>query len=437
MKKLIAISILVLIAGAVFAQDGITIQAWGRGAFTPLQIVTAPQVNGEVKKDTNGDDMKDEVFAGSGVTWGSPDARVDFRVVGNSEFAGFQIHSNAEGGSLANGDNGAHVWVKPFGNDLLKLTAGWFLDDTLRGKIGNLDGGFSNFVLYDFVPEEDAIFNRFGTGNVMSTNGQKGGFMISSAPVEGLFFGLLVPGAMWNEDGSWTYTGPGTGTLAGRAYQYMQIGAGYNIDGIGHIRAQYIGGWSGVIDMTDEDTAKYYEAKKPARIEVAFALTAVENLLVDLGAKIWLEEEMKDTNKTSNGLDFSLGAHYGADAFGIGARVDISGIGAYDGKGVKDDDSENGALTIIRLVPSFNLDFATIGIDFALAIKANNKAANGDDMEDGWNKMGFGAFIQKGFGNGGIKVGMSYTLPENDAKEGKAQGSGVFQIPIILEYAFF
>jgi len=460
MKKLIAIAVvLALVAGVAFAQtaNGIQVQAWGRGAFTPLKVVTAEQANGEKVPDA-----EDDSFAGVTPSWGAGKgwsnglARVDIRINGNSDYVGFGFNGTFE--NYGFNDNAALIWAKPFGSDILKLTVGQFVDDTLRGKIGNLDGGFSNFVLPN-TPEEDAIFYSFavgaGRGSANAGDGDAG-FMISSAPIDGLFFGLLVKGKI-NDLGTRTAT----------AYRYMQLGAGYNIGGIGHIRAQYIGGWSGEIDPDNKDYQKsvaagddywYYEGwaldddgnpkgdwvvpgngitVKSGSIQAGFALTAVEGLLIDLGARIWLPLTFKGSDaKYTNGLDFSLGAQFNSGAFGIGARVDITKLGA--GFQVNSDDkSEFSSETIIRVVPTFGVGEATIGLDFALALQGKSKDNDGKDVEkSGGSQIGFGAFVSKGLGNGNIRAGLSYTLPPNNY-DGKASGSGVFQIPIILEYAFF
>jgi hypothetical protein len=426
MKKLIAIAVVfALVAGVAFAQnaDGISIQAWGRGAFSPLKVVTAPtDGKGNVSKGSDGKDLKDEASAGAGVTWGGNQARIDFRVNGNSDYVGFSVNAVAEDNSLRGGDNGTNLWVKPFSNDFLKLTVGTFADDTLRGKVGNLDGGFSNFVGAGVI-EEDAIFTRFRIGRnpwEQSGNGSNEvGFLVSSAPMDGLYIGLMVNGELWGN------------TPVAHAYRYMQLGAGYNIPNIGHVRAQLIGGWAGEIDGDDEDTAKYYEADKPVRIEIAFALTAVEGLLVDLGAKINLEEKFKGTDAaTTKGLAVSVGANYNSGAFGLGAHTRLS----------KDDKQEDGMTMVVRLVPTFALDAATLGLDVAFEIGGESKAYNGDGMKNAYTDIGFGAFVKKGLGKGHVMAGLSYKLPRswsNGDKKDFEYVSGTFQIPVILEYYFF
>jgi len=443
MKKLIAIAVvLALVAGVAFAQtaNGITVNAWGRGAFSPLKFVSAPQDGkGNIEKvdptDPNSKDKEGEAYTGTGASWGGDKARIDFRINGANDYVGFNVGAVAEADQLAGNDDAAKIWVKPFGSEALKLSVGIFVDHTLRGKIGNLDAGFSSMVGLG-TPEEDAIFQRF-TSNA-GQGGAPHGYMISSAPVDGLFIGLAVNGGL---DLGWS----GTGTVASKAFQYLQLGAGYNIANIGHIRAQYLGGWSGTVDTTDADKSKYYEPGKLARIEAAFALTAVQGLLVDLGGKFWLPLEVKDAAGSkfySNGIDFSLGTTFNAAPFGIGFRVDIDGLGANPKAGDtvigldKDDKSERGANTVIRLVPTFDLEGATLGLDVAFKLVGESKKANGDGKEDNTSQLAFGAFVKKGLPNGSLIAGLSYTLAPNN-KDGKPVGSSVFQIPIILEYAFF
>jgi len=439
MKKLIAISVVfALVAGVAFADtaNGISVQGWGRAAFVPIRNVSAPQTDGKTADGAEG-----ENYAGVGASWGGDKARIDFRINGDSEFVGFQTQFSAENG-IGIEDN-MHIWTKPFGSDILKLSAGKISDDTLRGKIGNLNGGFENFVMGN-PAEEDQIFTRFGTYNLGDA---PHGYMLSSAPIDGLYIGLMVNGAQ----DPWWNGGVAGATPAAVAYQYMQIGLGYQIEGIGHVRVQYLGGWSGTLDPTNKDQMKYFASYgededgnptysdasgKRARIEFAFALTAVDNLLIDLGFRYGLPLEIKDATAYSDGIGISLGANFNADALGIGARVDVTGLSAYaDGRGVKDDDSQDGMNLVFRLVPTYNLDAATIGLDVAFKLVGDGTAANGDSKEDGYNQLGFGLFVAKGLGSGGIKAGLSYTLAPTN-KDG-AQGSGVFQIPVILEYAFF
>jgi len=272
--------------------------------------------------------------------------------------------------------------------------------------------------------------------------------MISSKPVEGAFIGILVPGARdpwWSDD-------EGGPTKAMDAYRFMHIGAGYEIDGIGHIRAQWIGGWFGKTDWEkigeDMGDSKYDigPGGNPARIEAAFALTALDNLLVDIGGKFWLPISDKDGEaKASNGVHVGLGANFRADAFAIGAHVDTD-LAAYN-RIDKDDKSTKGLDLRIGLVPTYDLDFATVGASLAMTAVASGKDYKGETKaKSSALRFGFGGFISKGLAGGSLKAGLAYTTPYivsksyDGTKDDDSSGSfgrGVFQIPVILEYAFF
>ena len=469
MKKLVFLSLLLtLLASAVFAQDaGISIGGWGRGAFSPLIF------HGEDKDDTK-KRADSETFVGTGVTWQGNLPNYEFTVTGTSPYVGFGLglNSAAEKNPIGGNDLGAHVWGKPFASDILKVTVGKFVDDTLRGKVGSLNGGFETFVLPAIGYEEDAIFNRFSAGS---------GFMLSSAPMEGLFLGLKVDAPnLWSGQ-----------LTAKEAYKYIQIGAGYEIGGIGHIRAQFLGGdtsvdedfynkrvakvfadyftgdWDGdgvpnsLTDLSNPDNLARFQKllesalaslgeNKSAAIEAAFALTAVENLTLDLGIKIFLPYKYDYTlsypsvpagflpaakGEDSDGAQVSLGAKFSAGDLGIGARIDTT-FGGY--RGEDSDNRFNDPFALgVRIVPSYNVGFATIGLDFGLLMTGKSSYVSGGtktERDDAGAQFGIGAFIQRDLGNGRIQTGFTFTgAPTVD---GKTDGHPTFVIPVILEYSF-
>jgi hypothetical protein len=429
-----------LSAGADLVQfaNGISVTAWGRGAFSPLIVISDYEYDGNTQKNTGG------VFVGTGPTWDGHDIiygndiRTDFRIHGNSEYVGFTITFTEDG--FARGDDGAHIWAKPFGNDALKVTVGRFVNDTLRGKVGSINNGFECFSLPG-TNEEDQIFTRFGTtmyahsltnATAWWMGNPSTGFMLSSAPIEGLFIGLLV--------GS-------VDPLVRDAYRYMHLGFGYEIADVGHLRAQWIGGWGGKLDLDKlgEDAGKGKfnswfldgdDYVNNGRIEAAFALTSVENLLLDFGLKFWLPISFKDYDNYQyfRGVDASLGAIFRADAFNIAARVDAKGIAGSE-RATSDDKSAFPMSIDVRLTPAYDFDAATLGLDFGLRITTASKDYNGDARKDSKTEVGFGLFVKKGFGNGHIKAGGTYTLAPSF--NGKTYGQSVFMIPVVLEYAFF
>jgi hypothetical protein len=282
--------------------------------------------------------------------------------------------------------------------------------------------------------------------------------MLSSAPIDGLFIGLLVNGKLFGStsasgtlggaDIDWdgeTYLGPGSTRIAD-AFRFMQVGFGYEIADIGHIRAQWLGGWFGG-KIGDEDVGKAMNVDKyiiapslgkTARIEAAFALTAVQNLLIDLGGKFWLPISDTDGNtKATNGVEVALGAKYRMDAFQIIAHID-SKLGAYS-RVDKDDKSADGISLAVNLLPSYDLDAFTLGGSLGMTVATVGKGYDGEKPDGDAGKptmrFGFGGYAQKGLGSGNVRAGLAYTTASMNG--GGAQGSGTFSIPVILEYAFF
>jgi hypothetical protein len=457
MKKFVIFTLIgAMAAGAVFAADGVNINAWGRGVFAPLIVRGAPKADGKVLKDNDGNDQKAMAFTGAGATWGGNQVRVDFRIVGNAEFIGFGV--NLKGEALANGDFGgnddaAYIWAKPFSNDFLKIKLGLFVEDELRGKIGSVNNSFDNYVLPG-ASDEDHIFNRFGVGADWNSMYQEGGrygalpnagtpaesagFLLSSQPIDPLFIGIAAKGGNAGAD-SWPSWASSQAMTAYDAWNYFQAGLGFKIDGIGHVRAQWVGGYFGTFDDDKfkkiEENGGHYNDGNPARIEAAFALTAVEGLLVDLGGKFWLPINVDKTSKSSNGIDIGLGATFRMEAFSIGFRFD-GGFASYARAWEKDDSVDGGSLDF-RLNPAYDLEVATVGLLFGLQTNVPGKGPDGEGPDDfkPTIQMGFGGYAQKGLGKGSIKAGLTFTTaPTTD---GKAEGSTYFSIPIILEYAFF
>jgi len=485
MKKFVIITLVVaMVAGTAFAQDaGISLGGWGRGFFAPLQVV-GPEKDRNDKNGNDGDgdsygakakvlnskgdlvDEKAKAYTGTGVTWGGP-VRVGFSVNGNSEFIGFGADITAEGG-VGMGDN-VYIWAKPFSSDILKLSIGRFFKDDLRGKIA-IDSGFENFVAGGM--DEDNTFNRFSNTN---------GFMLSSEPIEGLFIGLKVYGDAF--------------VRAIDAYRFMQFGVGYTIADIGQFRVQYVGGWFGTFnnskfesridkeldpnpwdvdedegtwgfnDKTTNEDADWEDILKwtgneagstsvnssdLASIQAAFALTAIENLLVDIGIKFGLPLTLGEGDaaiKYSKGVHIGLDARYRLDAFQIVLKTGTDFGGYVRGK---DSKATNGFGLDVNLEPSYDLEAFTIGASLGGRFRFSGKNADGNRIDDGYNKentatFGFGGYAKKGFSNGYVKAGLAYatrTLTSTYVKDGDpakisgAVGQGVFTIPVILEYWF-
>ena len=458
MKKIFGLSlVLVLVSSAAFAQvaDGISVGGWGRAVFAPLISVT-PHEKGKlpgVKDD--GSPYKEgdgELFGGTGVSWANA-ADIEVSISGSTDTVGFQFGiaalpgqnglfganmSDISGGNpdfkfvsipIGLTDNN-NVWVKPFSNDWLTIKVGSYNVDDLRGKItDHPTNGFENFALA--AGGEDDIFARF------AARADSPGAALYSKPVDPLFIGLHFKAAHLPGITSSDYEKE---TKLINMFRGIQAGIGYNIEGIGLARLQFIGDPNKVGNPV---------------INGAFQLTAVENLNLDLGFKISLPYTVTEDDSTyglsgagkdtviNNGHGVSLGATYSNSGFSIFGRVDTVINGNYEEPdGV--DPSYEGLLLKFLLTPSYDLGPAIVGLTFGLNLQgASTMAGEAEDQGlTDWSQIGFGAFVKKGFGNGAIVAGVGIKLPktygETDvAKNGKqANEVTVVSIPVILEYSF-
>ena len=242
MKKIVGtIAAVAVAAGVAFADVGIG--SWGRAVWTPVAY----------------DDADGKVKSWEGISWGGNFSRVGITVHGESENVGFALDMNAdEYGNKGIGVHDiAHFWAKPW--SWLEVKIGKTQDDTGRGNIAY--GMFNWKRMGAGRTGEDVTFTRFGNGG----GGQAQGAILKVTPVEGLW----IIGAFDVQD-----NGEAVSTFGNHA----QYGVGYNIEGIGHIRAQYIGGKN----TTDVDGSTVPEDQ----INAAFDLAAVENLYLTVGAYI-------------------------------------------------------------------------------------------------------------------------------------------------------
>jgi hypothetical protein len=426
MKKLLALSIvLVLVSAAVFAQDaaGISIGGWGRTVLLPIQAVI-PDADG----------LETKTFTGIGVDWGgAPDLEVTLS--GSTENVGFNFQIFHSGGSFSNG-NQANIWVKPW--NFLEIKVGRYEVDVLRGKIDDVGpDGFENLSVGS--GSADDIFTRFKSNT---------GALISLTPIEGLYIGAELDtfGSSGNDltkDGVWgdvidLFKDSDSRWEASNVFKTIQLGAGYEIAGIGHARAQFKGGLgedAATLSPPKAPDAKYWEsyADEFPYLQLAFAFTAVEGLTVDLGGKIPFAYEDDADVTHSDAIGVSVGASFALDAFSVGARID-TGFGG----GIKQGSVEGvfGTKFNFEIVPAYDFGFAKVGLQVGLTTRGEAKY-NDVGQDNATSQFGFGAFISKAYANGGITAGLTYKLGEKSRENDKdVTGPAVFSIPIILTYSF-
>jgi len=381
MKKALAILMIFALVASVAVAE-VSVGAWGRGFFVPV-------ANGGGKGE-NG--------TGLATSWGTA-PRIGFTVAGNSDNVGFQVDINADGAfgtnekTDSNGDkvdvgnyltfgDQQKIWVKPI--DMMTVQIGKIFDDTLRGN-----GCFGSF---DWIrlswTGEDFTFTR-----VIAQAGAE----IAVQPMDALY-AYVAFDALPN--------------FTQNAFSDMQVGAGYTIEGIGQIRAQYLGA------IATYDT-KGLADKTYGTIEVAFKVAAVENLYADIGFKMSTDDKYGMKKEK----DINLYANYKVSGATLHVLAGLALNKVYKG------DEKMG----IEL--GFGADYGLEGgIGLGADVRYKNDVAAGS--KDGM--VGFFAGATKGFSNGLIGVGVEVStttfapgiIPDDDAKEMS------WAIPVRLEYWF-
>jgi hypothetical protein len=448
MRKQAAI-LAALVVFIVDASADITWSAWGRGVVAPLSI-------------SGGDSS---VSAATTTSGDKP--RVGFSALGTAESGniGFVADMAYDGGSAGVGDN-AKVWVKPF--PVLKITAGWFNEDDLRGTVGNSE--FTSWLLPNGGKDEDNIFNRF-----QATAGAH--FVLK--PLDG----LMIEAAIGSNSGASRANRNLFDNSAWDVYKAIQAGIGYKIPDIGFARAQFIGNnraelkaneinviegqrlMTGLTHNSDADV-----------IEAAFRYEGISGVIVDCGAKIPLQYRTDAAFQVypalnpnapvlnSDGVEMkvqqpysiALGATYSPaalEAFNILVRFDGSLGGWAEEPGTYR--LTYGNTYQLWVNPSYQIsDTVKTGIDFGMEIHEKDvweepigtvlsKPTKGSDYVD----KGVGAWVELQVGGGTVKTGVLVMLPGSERWAYDSSnstipfsvlfsGDPVITIPISFTYSF-
>jgi hypothetical protein len=289
------------------------------------------------------------------------------------------IYNDAFDG-LGDGDS-TSMWVKPI--DMLKISFGKFdsSDDGLRG---------------DFTYGSWAWlrpFNWLYNGEGLTFSGvQNTGALVELDPIEGLHVAVNIPftSKTYEKD---LVTGEVAISEFEDTYRGAQVALGYNIDGIGTIKVQWIGKnssssswgykkkWDGVTDLAKMTTEqKYY-----GDVEAAFDLKAVENLYVTLGGRFSVMESNYHAEEWTT--------HYKLDSYGYNS-VDTKRDWAWVTC------AELAELAKVALGVSYNImDGFTVFADGAVAFYNDIEILNTTIKED--PRFSFG-------------IGISYAIPGVD-----------------------
>ena len=385
MKKLLLIVALLTISLTLcFSQAAVS--GWGRGLFVPVAVAD--------------DDMQSLLQ----VSWDAKPPRIGFTISGSSDNIGAQVDVNYDGYAVKAGDN-QKIWVKPM--EMLTITIGAFFDETLRGNAGFVA---NNWVRPAGIIGDDVVFYRVGRD--AGTNAE-----IAIAPVDGLYvyaaFGSVAP-SWWNNDwGRWGgetniwmpgETSDRTDTMA-LMFEEGQYGAGYDIPGIGVLRAQFLG--------------KVTTIEEPwGVINAAFKLTMVEGLMVDLGAFI-----PTDTDQAEELATIGLYGNYVMDTLTLHLAGKLTLF--------EEDENVDGSGD-----PAFHVGLGVeYGLESGPTIQADLRYANDkfSGMEDG--QIDIGLFAKWSYSNGlwGIGAQMSTNNFTTGVVKDDPTAMAII-IPIRLEY---
>jgi len=442
MKKIFILTLLFCVLTlSAFAQ--INLGAYTQSFWVPYRL-TVPE-EGDVQHTT-----------AVQTPWGGPDISAGINVDGWSEFGGLHLGVDVAYGA---GNQTAHplsatgsgwVWVKPLGFVPLMESFTIFLgnanNDQLAGKIGG--SNLSTYVLnaswrlhsyrleiQDFQYNTFTRFNPYPWGK--ADNGTQNLFwpriaasaMITWEPVENLFIGAFIAPEQFNlidwgsiGGASWANTESANGDpLADDdinqdyynvtdVYRKIQIGAGYNMPGIGFARAQYVG-----IRNT---------------VELAFQVTALGDLVLDLGFKIPFEgtdNEDRATYKRRKDFQASIAATYRYYDFRILGRVDAAFAGS-DSSGREI--ITNGLNLIAYMVPSYQIGVGTVGADFGFEYEQKDDVNK--YIEDS-TQAGMAVWFSRSMGSANFKVAAVTRFPLS--WNGVQQSFDLF-FPIYMQVGF-
>ena len=375
-KTLIAVAAAAALTTSAFAE--VTFGGWGRAIWAPIA--------------SNGGDA----VTFTSTSWGGK-GRIGFGMDFTSENVDMHADFALEDGA-ANINDQCKIVVRPIEN--VSISIGKLQDDTLRGDCCY---GSWNWLRPSWISDEGITFSR-----TIDLNG----VAVKATPVEGLVILAGVP--VSDNSGSATAMGH-TSNLAEDAYKAAKVGFGYTIDGIGQIKAQFLGDGTEA-DNGDVDTGDF---------EVAFKLSAVENLSAEVGFKMAITDVEDDENKT-----IALGARYQVnDACAVAASAAVELPGNSD------------------LDPSMAFG---AGVDYVLdngiGLCADVRVAMPQNDID--PSIGFLLGASKGFSNGKLSVGFQgVSVAENSetgfagamkpAKDGVLEADGfVWAVPVCFEFSF-
>ena len=364
--------------------------------------------------------------------WGARTARININGTSEDGKAGFVmgVYNDFESG-LGQGDD-AYLWVKPV--DTVKVSVGKF-DSPTNGLRGDFCYGSWNWL---------RPFNWVRDGEGLTFDGiWRSGLMVEADPMEGLHAFAVIPMSSSYKS-------------AEEVYRNIQVGFGYAIEGVGKLKAQFIGDYG--YTTKNAKTGDYYldtsdgeikqnsvaydkdQDKTTGQIGVAFDITAIENLYVTVGARFGIAD--KDYAPDYLKMEFSAGASYQVSET---MKFSVDGdYKQYQDKFNADDDSlfSVGAgvdftvmdgLAAVADVRYMSNKYGKEGDDGAISflVGVNKSVSSNGSLGIGFQGATNGCGLVMNDGSG-IQAGKSYTL----GKDGGDGDEFVWAIPVSVSVWF-
>ncbi len=384
MKKIVGtIAAIALATSAVFADVNVGM-GFSRAIFTPFAY--------------DGEDARMDIST----SWGA-NPRIGGSIAGSSEDCGVVGTFLFDGAALAVNDE-AYVWVKPI--SWLTLKIGSAFDDTLRGNA--CFGSWDWLRLKTAMTGEDFTFTRVTNGTDAGNAYQPvAGALLMFDPFEGFHAAVAFKSLYANK----TYED---------VFANIQVAAGYTIDGVGTIKAQWIG------------LGKDAEDKVQGAIEAAFALKAVENMTLDVGARFSTVEKSPINVNVYWSMPFDALRVHASAGFAINpAKTVITTI--------PNPLDPSQTIDVPTDVDSFVTLNAGVGIDYDLGngvgVSADVRmyksfAENAPDPA-----VGFGVWVNKGIANGTLGIGAQGALRDT-IRDFTPLDDFTFAIPVRVQCFF-
>jgi hypothetical protein len=406
MKKALCVMLLAL-GFAVPAFSQLRMNGWGRAVWVPGYYYAPTQQWMSTVQASYGDEPDLEfIFSASSTNVG-----VDLGVLVQA----------AEFNQIGN----AKIWWRT--NEFFKLHVGLGRVPFLRGKVEGSTGAYSyargrvtgltapsgkNEPIL-MINDGDGIFSRF--------NLNKMGAILEITPVDGLFIGAAVaPGFKLN-----------AGTEAEDVYKGIHLAAGYEIKDVGLFRVGFIGGSEK--DGKTGNAGENWDFSWDKRVEAAFALTGITDLVADLGFKYSLHKHPGILDQPGfsleNPLYVAFGILYsGVENLKLGLALDghFAGTAKLENAATNDDTTTSAPQIAFNIYPTYNIGFCDLGLDITYGIQLGDVHGVNDRQ-----MFGFGIHGQKQYGHGNIRIGVYANAPMNEG-----QDEWGLSFPVWVTYSF-